>query len=264
MNIIANKYKIIEKIGSGQFGNIYKGENVRTKELVAIKIELINENKLLKNESKIYQHLRDCKYIPDIKWFGSDAKYSYMVIKLLGSSLKDLITKHSSFSLRLTLKIGIKIIDVLRTIHEKGLVHRDIKPDNFMFDQNNMNNIYLIDFGLCKSYINNNAHISIKKTNSFIGSKNYSSLNAHDCIELSRRDDLESLCYIMFYLINGILPWNNDFDDSSLINKKREIVNDGSQCKILKDILKYVRELTFDEQPKYYLLIDLLKRELSI
>ena len=57
MDIINNKYKILEKIGEGAFGSIYKGQNIRTQELVAIKVEPINnETKLLKNECTIYQY----------------------------------------------------------------------------------------------------------------------------------------------------------------------------------------------------------------
>ena len=111
MNLINNKYMIIEKIGSGSFGLIYKGENVRTKEKVAIKVESIKNNtKLLKNESIVYQYLGGKQGIPIVKWFGKDECNYYMVINLLGLSLEQLKTERSKFSLKLTLQIGIQIL----------------------------------------------------------------------------------------------------------------------------------------------------------
>ena len=80
---INNKYKLIERIGSGNFGSIYKGQNIRTMENVAIKIEAIDANvKLLKNESVIYQYLNGCTGVPLVKWFWRDDKNYYMVINL--------------------------------------------------------------------------------------------------------------------------------------------------------------------------------------
>ena len=207
--IIGNKYKKIKLIGKGSFGNIYIGENIRTQEYVAIKVEpIINELKLLKNESKIYHYLSDCKSIPKLKWFGLDSTNYYMVIDLLGNSLNDLKKEHSMFSLNLTLFIGIQIIEILKFIHNKGLVHRDIKPDNFLFDLNNNRKICLIDFGFCKNIMNkNNEHIEMKKTKNIIGTPTFISINAHDRNELSRRDDMLSLGFMLMYFYFGKLEW---------------------------------------------------------
>ena len=128
MEIINKKYKIIHKIGEGSFGSIYKGQNIRTREFVAIKVESIeNETKLLKNESAIYHYLNNTEGIPSVKWFGKDLNNYYMVINLLGSSLQDIKNKHFTFSLKLVLQIGIKIVSLIQSIHEKGLIHIDIK-----------------------------------------------------------------------------------------------------------------------------------------
>ena len=266
MEIINKKYKLLNKIGSGSFGSIYKGQNIRTNEFVAIKIESIEENlKLLKNESKLYYFLNGCEHIPTIKWYGKDENNYYMVIDLLGNSLQDLMNKKTKFSLILTLKLGIKLITILKIIHEKGFVHRDIKPDNFLFGINQIDKIYLIDFGLCKPYLDkNNEHIKFKKTNGFIGSMNYASINAHYHNELSRRDDLESVCYMLIYFYNGYLPWATITESNLVINLKINILNDNKNPKCILDILRYIRSMEYEEKPNYYLIIDNFKREIEI
>jgi serine/threonine protein kinase len=267
MALINKKYRIIEKIGEGSFGLIYKGENIRTRELVAIKVESIEKNmKLLKNESVIYQYLNNIEGIPFVKWFGKDEKKYYMVINLLGESLQS-IKNNSTFSLTSVLQIGIQIIILLKTIHDKGLVHRDIKPDNFLLGLNNeRKRIYIIDFGLCKSYMNNDEHNPIKKTNNLIGSLTYASINAHDCIELSRRDDMESLGYMLAFLYLGTLPWQEaKVENVDIIKKsKQDITSNDKLPQILVNYIKYVRSLEYEEKPNYFLIVDNFKKELEI
>ena len=272
MNLINNKYKIIEKIGEGCFGSIYKGKNIRTNEEVAIKVESIdNDMKLLKNESIIYQYLSNTNGVPSIKWYGRDEENYYMVINLLGKSLQEIKNKHTIFSLKTTIQIGIKIISLLETIHEKGLLHRDVKPDNFLFALNNNKEIYIIDFGFCRSFINHetNKHISIKKTNNLIGTQTYASINAHDYIELSRRDDMESLFYMLIYFCCGTLEWqnvnietNNTLDKNHFIKQiKLKMIEKPNKNipLILIKCIKLVRLLAFEEKPCYSEYIKILE-----
>jgi serine/threonine protein kinase len=267
MELINKKYRILEKIGEGSFGLIYKGENIRTRELVAIKVEPIEKDmKLLKNESVIYQYLNNVEGVPFVKWFGKDEKNYYMVINLLGDSLQS-VKNNSTFSLTSVLQIGIQIIILLKTIHDKGLVHRDIKPDNFLLGLNNeRKRIYIIDFGLCKSYMNNDEHNPIKKINNLIGSLTYASINTHNCIELSRRDDMESLGYMLVFFYLGTLPWQElTSENIDIIQKlKQDITSNDKIPQILVNYIKYVRSLEYEEKPNYFLIIDNFKRELEI
>jgi hypothetical protein len=267
MELINKKYRILGKIGEGSFGFIYKGENIRTREQVAIKVEPIeHELKLLKNESVIYQYLNNIPGVPSVKWYGKDEKNYYMVINLLGVSLQS-IKNNSTFSLCSVLQIGIQIIILLKTIHEKGLVHRDIKPDNFLLGLNNQRKqIYIIDFGLCKSYMNNDKHNPIKKTNSLIGSLTYASINTHNCNELSRRDDMESLGYMLAFFYLGTLPWQQLTSENINIIKqlKQDITINEKLPEVLVNYIKNVRSLEYEEKPNYFLIIDNFKRELEI
>ena len=263
MNIINNKYKILDKIGEGSFGLIYKGINIRTSENVAIKVEPIEHHlKLLKNESIIYQYLSDIHYVPTIKWFGKDEKNYYMVLNLLGDSLQSIKNKKNTFSLKIILQIGIQIIAILKTIHDKGLVHRDIKPDNFLLGlHDKCKRIYIIDFGFCKSYLKNNEHIPMKKTSNLIGTLNYASINAHDFNELSMRDDLESLGYMLLYFYLGELPWRENCDNAKQM--KQEIIESNRVPLILTNYMKDVRKIEYKETPNYSKMIDNFTKELS-
>jgi serine/threonine protein kinase len=269
LKIINKKYSLIDKIGEGSFGSIYKGQNIRTQEFVAIKVEpIINETKLLKNESIVYQYLNNIPGIPSVKWFGKDDDNYYMVINLLGESLQSIKNKKKYFSLKLVMQIGINIVELLKIIHDKGLVHRDIKPENFLLGLNSdRNRVFIIDFGLCKCYLIDGKHIPLKKMHNLIGSPTYASINAHKCIELSRRDDLESLGYMLIYFYKGFLQWQiSDIENTSyeISQLKQYITNEDMYLpKVLSNYIRYVRGLEFTETPNYTFIIDSFKKEIE-
>ena len=265
--LIGKKYILLDLIGSGSFGSIYQGINVRTQEKVAIKIEPIkNETKLLKNEATIYQYLSNKHGIPEVKWYGKDNINYYMVLNLLGESLEAVKEQKGTLSLKTTLQIGINILDLLLTIHEAGLIHRDVKPDNFLLSLSDTNkNINIIDFGLCKSYlINNEKHIEMKQTSSLIGTPSYASINAHNFMELSRRDDLESLGYMLIYFYLGMLEWQKiDASNHELIKiMKTNVIHNTKIPPILIEYIKFVRTIEFEEKPYYHTIFEMLKNEL--
>jgi len=248
--IISNKYEILEKIGEGSFGQIYKGRNIRTGEHVAIKMEPIkNQTQLLKNETKIYQYLAGGDGIPQIKWFGVDETNNYMVTTLLGDSLSDHKKKYKTFSMEHILQIGIKIVERLKFIHDKNLIHRDIKPDNFLFGPNKK--LYIIDFGLCKTYLNDNGHIKNVQLTKILGTPTFISLNIHNLNTPSRRDDLESIVYILMYLFFDKLDWSECENANEIKRKKQKLLDNESIPLVFKDTLMYIRRLTFEENPDY-------------
>ena len=280
MGLINNKYNIINEIGKGSFGTIYRGENIRTREKVAIKVEAIEHGAyLLKNESIIYRYLNNMNGIPYVKWFGKDETNYYMVINLLGKSLQNIKDEIGCFTLNDALKIGIYLIKLIQNIHEKGLVHRDIKPDNFLFGLDDTSKIYIIDFGFCKSYVGDDEHIPMKKTSNLIGSRTYASIHAHNLDEISRRDDLESLCYTLIYIVLGKLDWQINSSPSynhehpklanlrirdMKINMIKSLTPDKSLTPIVFiNSLKYIRTLEFDEKPDYTYLIEMFNMELD-
>ena len=272
MALINFKYKLLNEIGKGSFGTIYRGENIRTREKVAIKVEAIEDGAcLLKNESIIYRYLNNMAGIPYVKWFGKDDTNYYMVINLLGKSLQNIKDEIGCFTLNDALKIGIYLINLIQNIHEKGLVHRDIKPDNFLFGLDDTSKIYMIDFGFCKSYVGDDEHIPMKKTSGLIGSRSYASINARNFDEISRRDDLESLCYTLIYLVLGKLDWqmissyNQEHPKLANLRIRDMKLNmiESTNPSVFINSLKYIRTLKFDDKPDYAYLIEMFNIELE-
>jgi serine/threonine protein kinase len=269
--ILANKYEILKRISEGSFGSVYKAKNIRTGELVAIKIERKNDNNIntIKSEAKIYQYLAKQHGFPQLKWYGTTEQFNYLVINLLVCSLTKLTKTQDYLTLKTILLIGIQLIQRIETLHSKYLLHRDIKPDNFLLGSNNT--LYLIDFGFCKRYEHNGQHIedSNKTTSTLIGTANFVSLNVHKGIEPSRRDDLESCIYILFYMFlsidtnkNSNLNWFNIKELKKMVNLKKQLTNsmDPFIPTFIKKMLDSVRSLSFKEAPNYGYLIDILEK----
>ena len=225
--IVGNKYKITEKIGEGSFGAICKGTNIRTGEEIAVKIEsLESQTKLLKKEAQVYQYIGISEGFPQVKWFGVDDKNQYMVIDLLGPSLKDIIGK---MSVEKALQYGVQMIERIQVLHSKKMIHRDIKPDNFLFGLGSKSDVlHLIDYGFSKSYIRDNdgKHIDKRINCSMIGTPNFVSWNVRNGIEPSRRDDVESIIKVLMFMTD---------DTDSIFNK----------------LLNCIRGCEFSEEPDY-------------
>ena len=266
--VVEGKYTVDKKLGEGSFGKIFSGINTNTGEKVAIKIEKNGASSVLRNEAKIYKYLYECQGIPRLRSYGLEGKFNYMVIDLLGHSFEYIREQCGGrLSLKSVLALGMQMLKRIEDIHKAGIIHRDIKPDNFIFNIDGTV-LYLIDFGLAKKYVNSNdEHIQIDDGRKLTGTARYASINIHKGLTPSRRDDLESIGYTLLYLLIGELPWQSSY------NSDKDLRNNAiGVCKLeysLWDLFKgypgefiifinYCRSLQFDEEPDYNYLVNLL------
>lgn len=250
-------------IGSGCFGCIMKGTNMRTKEEVAIKIESANAPiKLLKRETQIYILLskQHSTGFPTIKTFGKDGDLFYMVMELLGASLssfKRINAEDLSLPASMVQKIGIQIIDRLQQLHATGLIHRDIKPDNLLFGIGRKSHIvHLIDFGFCKSYLlPDGSHIQEETGKAIVGTMNFISINMHNGSSLSRRDDIESAVYVMIYLFLPLNQWTSLFskglNEVEVKDAKFALLHNETIMSQLVQLLIECKHMKYDAMPDY-------------
>ena len=274
--ILFKHYKLRKKIGEGSFGKIYIAININTKEEFAVKLEKRDSESessrsLLETEAYILSHLKAFG-LPDIKIYGCNSDYNILIMELLGQSLENLFqSQNKSFSIKTACMLGIQMIDRIEYIHSRKIIHRDIKPDNFVMGRGLKSHIvYVLDFGLSKKYWSSShkCHIPFIDGKKLTGTARYASINALSGYEQSRRDDLESIGYIIMYFIRGSLPWqglkiNKKDDRYKKICEKKKSTSAKDLCSgfpsEFEKFVSYTRNLEFTEVPDYNYLRNLLK-----
>jgi len=271
--IVNDQWKVQELIAQGGFGSIFKAYNLNNKsDIVAIKTEKRANRDYLTVEADIYNKLVGLPGFPRLIWFGKTKFYKpgnpekhnccVLVLEYLSSSLSDLFTlNNKKFSLKTVLMLSQQMIDRLATLHAVGIVHRDVKPGNFVMGKGDKAGVvYLLDFGLAHPFKdeNTNIHMPYQTNVCFRGTHRYASVTAHARIEQSRRDDMEALGYVLIYFLRG-LPWQN----LQIERKDRRKVIGDMKAKLPLDKLteglpiefekymQYTRSLRFTDEPNY-------------
>ena len=235
---------------------------------------------MLVYESRVYKTLAGGVGIPFVHWCGRDCDYNAMVLDLLGPSLEYLFNFcDRKFSLKTVLLLADQMVRTfliflfphphchqisrIEYIHSCNFIHRDIKPDNFLIGIGKRGNqISVIDFGLAKKFCSSRTylHIPYREGKSLTGTARYTSINTHFGVEQARRDDLESLAYVLIYFLRGGLPWQGlnattKKQKYNMIMEKKISTGTHILCSGIPSefgiFLNYTRALRFNEKPDY-------------
>ncbi|ELK29017.1 Casein kinase I isoform alpha [Myotis davidii] len=273
--IVGEKYKLVRKIGAGSFGDIYLAINVTNGEEVAVKLESKRaRHPQLLYESKLYNILQGGVGIPRMRWYGQEKEYNVLVMDLLGPSLEDLFNFCSRrFTMKTVLMIADQMISRIEYLHTKNFIHRDIKPHNFLMGigpHSNKSDTAGKRKRSTAAVQNNKTkqHIPYREDKSLTGTARYASINAHLGIEQSRRDDMESLGYVLMYFNRSSLPWQGI--TAATKKQKYEKISERKMsipvevlCKGFPAefamYLNYCRGLRFEEAPDYVYLRQLFR-----
>ena len=271
-------YEVIDVLGEGKFGIVYEVE--KREKRYAMKIEP-RVTGLLKHECEILSFLasRGCKCSPRLYWYGSiDEKTRGMVMDKYNVSVYDYVKKYmKAFTVEQCKHMMFEMIAMLEDVHSRKIVHRDVKPQNFMFSDTGK--LKLVDFGLSTTYLyNGTIHVPNEVRTTIVGTMKYISPNVHRGNTPSRRDDLISLGYMGLWLYSGgeKFMWEripnelarNYKDDETIENpvnqyvmEKKNLTSIFQLCetnvdtKVFMKYFEYLYELGYESVPQYYALM---------
>lgn len=265
--IIANTWEITGSIFKGVKSEVFKGKDIRTGELVAIKTENPKRDHLT-NEFLVYKGVNNTSFSP---YCAKMLYYKFipapvLVLKYAGVDLHELQKACQGFSNNQIFTYATLLIRAIENLHNCGFVHRDIKPKNFVTFTND--SVKLIDFGIVSRWRDSiGNHVKLHKNCRFRGTFTYASVNAHNLLTPSRRDDLESLGYMLISFMRHCLPWSDI--ECDLKNKRVKVGTMKADISIeeltldlpapLREYMSYVKRLKFEDTPEYDYLRDLFK-----
>ncbi|KAI0925998.1 hypothetical protein AcV5_008580 [Taiwanofungus camphoratus] len=257
----------------------YVGTNMLNTQPVAIKFEpRKSEAPQLRDEYRSYRTLNGTPGVPQVHYFGQEGLHNVLVIDLLGPNLEDLFDMCGrKFTIKTVCMAAKQMVTRVQAIHDKSLIYRDIKPDNFLIGvpgSKTANTIHIIDFGMAKHYRDpkTKQHIPYRERKSLSGTARYMSINTHLGREQSRRDDLESLGHVFMYFLRGGLPWQGL--RAATNKQKYEKIGEKKQNTPIEELcegfpeefaiyMNYVRKLGFEETPDYDFLRELFTKVLK-
>ncbi|KAE9016959.1 hypothetical protein PR003_g12441 [Phytophthora rubi] len=274
-------WRLGKKLGSGACSDVYAVESVSSlgsdagrefvmklsplPQLPAAKLKNKKRKKTpaernadaLYAEHLLYKnHLRDQPGIPYVPMgaYGEDKGYRFLVIERLGRTLETVLQEQGPVPSGTAARLGLEILDTLQQMHVKNILYVDVKPENFMLDADTENKVYCVDFGISDRYVAATGKHKDYKEGTVVGTPTFLSLNCHSGATSSRRDDIESLLYVLIYLVRGDLPWQQASSDAEGAKIKKNTSVDQLCASLPREwgaMLKNIRECGFEDRPDY-------------
>ncbi len=250
----AGRYEIIEELGKGGMGKVYRVEDKKIKEEVALKLirpEIASDKKTIErfsNELKMARkiaHRNVCKMYD----LGEEKGTHYITMEYVpGEDLKRLIKKVGQFSTGKTIFMAKQVCDGLAEAHRLEVIHRDLKPQNIMVDEDG--NARLMDFGIARTVKGK----GITGAGVIVGTPEYMSPEQAEVKEIDQRSDIYSLGVILYEMVTGRVPFEGETPLGIAMKHKNEIPPDPRQinAQVAEDLSKVImRCLEKDKEKRY-------------
>ncbi|KHJ41895.1 hypothetical protein D918_07944 [Trichuris suis] len=266
-SLLNGQWKVEEEIGTGGYGTVYKAFDLFNDHYVAVKMELhrtdVSKCRLTR-EVKVYKKMKGNGHFPLLYCEKEIDDKHFIVIELLGPSVDTLLKQYKIFRLHTVATIGYQCVETIRDLHNKGIVHCDIKTSNFAIGVGaKRSTIYMYDFGLCRRFCDSTGRIyPTRKRPQFRGTLTYASVNVQSGHDVSRGDDLRSLFYMIYELLKGTLPWSLETTSTGILRSKikNDIENMTTDLPVpINQMGHLVFKIRFDETPDYNALLNMFR-----
>lgn len=288
--ILGVEWEVLEKIDDDSNGQVHRIRGIEFGTERAIKTVKNGWDKYLENEAAVYNELQKGGYrqgFPKMLFYGTginrhSRRQTVLVTTLLGTNFDKLREPNGCcLSVPSVLRFGRQAVLLLKQLHQLGIVHDNIKPESFVLGRKRTvgsRRVHLVDFSMCFRYkvkVDRKwIHNTLQRYGNAESSIEFSSHRANTNHTPSPRDDLESLIYVMVYLVNGLLPWRipTQFEFNAFGSKHSTLLDEACHLKrnISNEILfkgmpaqmdalyTYVRKLDCEKTPNYDYIHDLL------
>jgi serine/threonine protein kinase len=268
--VAEERIRLGKRIAKCRSSALFRGKDVKTGEQVAVKLEpKCTRHPQLQYEVKVHLALAGVPGVPQRRWSGDEQDFRIMVMDLVGPSLERLFQHlERSMALENIVGWGLQVLKCVEHIHARGFVHRDVRPDVFMVGRLDLETVYVAGLALARRYRQRRSgeHVSCDVQKTSMWNVHFASANSHLGMPQSRRDDLESVGYMLIYFFRGLLPWMNLPTSSKHLNPEVLHAKTGTSLQELcagcpsqmQDFMLHCRTLGFKERPDYERLRGLL------